>query len=102
MAAARATFIFFGCATTQQKPGAARCVLPSAASGTRGIGAAAVGGGAFLFRKAVKQAFASHEVLEVKEPMFANVRGYQIAGSNYVAAAATQGAGVVVAEGGRA
>jgi len=60
-----------------------------------------VGGGAFLFRKAVKQAFASHEVLEVKEPMFANVRGYQIAGSNHVAAA-TQGAGAAAAEGGRA
>ena len=60
-----------------------------------------VGGGAFLFRKAVKQAFASHEVLEVKEPMFSNVRGYQIAGSNYVAAA-TQSTRVVVAEGGRA
>ena len=60
-----------------------------------------VGGGAFLFRKAVKQAFTSHEVLEVKEPMFANVRGYQIAGSNYLAAA-TQGTGVAVAEGGRA
>ncbi len=60
-----------------------------------------VGGGAFLFRKAVKQAFASHEVLEVKEPMFANVRGYQIAGSNYVTAA-MQGAGVAAAEGGRA
>ena len=42
-----------------------------------------VGGGAFLFRKAVKQAFASHDVLEVKEPMFANVRGFQVAGQNY-------------------
>lgn len=42
-----------------------------------------VGGGAFLFRKAVKQAFASHQILEVKESMFANVRGYQIAGNNY-------------------
>ena len=44
-----------------------------------------VGGGAFLFRKAVKQAFSSHQILEVKEPMFANVRGYQIAGQNYLA-----------------
>ena len=42
-----------------------------------------VGGGAFLFKKAVKQAFATHQILEVKEPMFANVRGYQIAGTNY-------------------
>jgi len=42
-----------------------------------------VGGGAFLFKKAVKQAFSTHQILEVKEPMFANVRGYQIAGTNY-------------------
>ena len=42
-----------------------------------------VGGGAFLFKKAVKQAFSTHQILEVKEPMYANVRGYQIAGTNY-------------------
>jgi plasmid segregation protein ParM len=41
------------------------------------------GGGAFLFKKAVKQSFGTHEILEVKEPMFANVRGYQVAGMNY-------------------
>jgi plasmid segregation protein ParM len=61
-----------------------------------------VGGGAFLFRKAVKQAFASHEILEVKEPMYANVRGYQIAGDNYVATAAARGAGDAVDQGARA
>jgi plasmid segregation protein ParM len=42
-----------------------------------------VGGGAFLFKKAVKAAFPKHRVQEVKEPMFANVRGFQIAGQNY-------------------
>jgi len=42
-----------------------------------------VGGGAFLFKKAVKEAFATHQILEVKEPMFSNLRGYQIAGTNY-------------------
>ena len=42
-----------------------------------------VGGGAFLFRKAVKAVFSTHQILEVKEPMFANVRGYQIAGMDY-------------------
>lgn len=31
----------------------------------------------------MKEAFATHQVLEVKDPMFANVRGYQIAGMNY-------------------
>jgi plasmid segregation protein ParM len=42
-----------------------------------------VGGGAFLFKSAVKQAFPKHRILEVREPMFANVRGFQIAGMNY-------------------
>ena len=42
-----------------------------------------VGGGAFLFRKAVKAAFPKHRIQEVKEPMFANVRGFQLAGQNY-------------------
>jgi plasmid segregation protein ParM len=42
-----------------------------------------VGGGAFLFKKAVKQAFPKHKIFEVPEPMYANVRGFQIAGMNY-------------------
>ena len=42
-----------------------------------------VGGGAFLFKKAVKAAFPKHRIHEVKEPMFANVRGFQLAGQNY-------------------
>jgi len=42
-----------------------------------------VGGGAFLFKKAVKAGFPSHRIHEVKEPMFANVRGFQLAGQNY-------------------
>jgi plasmid segregation protein ParM len=42
-----------------------------------------VGGGAFLFKSAVKQAFSKHRILEVREPMYANVRGFQIAGMNY-------------------
>lgn len=46
-----------------------------------------VGGGAFLFKKAVKEAFTTHQILEVKEPMFSNLRGYQIAGTNYAATA---------------
>jgi plasmid segregation protein ParM len=40
----------------------------------------------------VKEAFATHQILEVKDPMFANVRGYQIAGTNY-AYTALQAAG---------
>lgn len=46
-----------------------------------------VGGGAFLFKKAVKAAFPKHRIHEVKEPMFANVRGFQLAGQNLAASA---------------
>ncbi|RZI42167.1 PRTRC system protein D [Herbaspirillum sp. HC18] len=42
-----------------------------------------VGGGAFLFKKAVKEAFPKHRIHEIKEPMYANVKGFQIAGMNY-------------------
>ena len=50
-----------------------------------------VGGGAFLFKTAVKAAFPKHRIHEVKEPMFANVRGFQIAGQNYAASAMASG-----------
>jgi plasmid segregation protein ParM len=53
-----------------------------------------VGGGAFLFKGAVKKAFPKHRLQEVREPMFANVRGFQIAGMNLVRAAGEQGNGV--------
>lgn len=39
-----------------------------------------VGGGAYLFKRAVKQAFPRHTIHEVKEPLYANVRGFQLAG----------------------
>ncbi len=44
-----------------------------------------VGGGAELFRKAVKKAFPRHRIDDVKDPVFANVRGFQIAGEHYAA-----------------
>ncbi|MBS0318895.1 MAG: PRTRC system protein D, partial [Proteobacteria bacterium] len=50
-----------------------------------------VGGGAFLFKKAVKAAFPKHRIYEVKEPMFANVRGFQLAGQNYAASTIAPG-----------
>lgn len=50
-----------------------------------------VGGGAFLFKKAVKAAFPKHRIHEVKEPMFANVRGFQLAGQNYAASTMVPG-----------
>ncbi len=43
-----------------------------------------VGGGAYLFKKAVKEGFPKHRILEVKDPLHANVRGFQIAGMNHV------------------
>lgn len=42
-----------------------------------------VGGSSFLFKKAIKEAFPSHNIHEVKEPMYANVRGYDAAGQDY-------------------
>jgi hypothetical protein len=42
-----------------------------------------VDGGAFLFRKAVKAALSCHRTHETREPVFANVRGFQLAGMTY-------------------
>jgi plasmid segregation protein ParM len=55
-----------------------------------------VGGGAYLFKQAVKEAFPKHRILEVSDPLHANVRGFQIAGMNHApklfsAASAAQG-----------
>lgn len=43
-----------------------------------------VGGGAYLYTKAVRRHFAKHKVIEVDEPMYANVRGFQLLGEQYV------------------
>ena len=58
-----------------------------------------VGGGAYLFKKAVKEAFPKHKILEVKDPLHANVRGFQIAGMNHVDK--IFGGASAVAQGGR-
>ncbi|RTL32483.1 MAG: PRTRC system protein D [Burkholderiales bacterium] len=42
-----------------------------------------VGGGAQLFRKAVKKHFPRHEIYEVSDPIYANVRGFQLLGELY-------------------
>lgn len=39
-----------------------------------------VGGGAFFFRKAIKDAFPKHKILELKDALYANVKGFQLAG----------------------
>lgn len=43
-----------------------------------------VGGGAHLFKKAVKQAFPQLRILGIKDPLHSNVRGFQIAGMAYM------------------
>lgn len=40
-----------------------------------------VGGGAFFFKAALKAAFPRHAIQELKDPIFANVRGFQYAGT---------------------
>lgn len=44
-----------------------------------------VGGGAFMYKDAVKAAFPNHQIQGIRDPMFANVRGFQIAGENLLA-----------------
>lgn len=44
-----------------------------------------VGGGAELFSKAVRNAFPKHQVERVKDAIFANVRGFQLAGEHFAA-----------------
>ncbi|KAK0039480.1 PRTRC system protein D [Biomphalaria pfeifferi] len=61
-----------------------------------------VGGGAFLYKKALKKKFPRHQIREVQEPMFANLRGFQRMGEQYVAERGdlfTQHTGTAAAEG---
>lgn len=44
-----------------------------------------VGGGAFLFQKAIKRRFPLHRIRAVDESIFANVRGFQLIGEQYAA-----------------
>lgn len=39
-----------------------------------------VGGGAFFFKNAIKDAFPRHKIHELKDALYANVKGFQIAG----------------------
>ncbi|WP_136418267.1 PRTRC system protein D [Herbaspirillum sp. ST 5-3] len=39
-----------------------------------------VGGGAFFFKKAIKDAFPRHKIHELKDALYANVKGFQLAG----------------------
>ena len=42
-----------------------------------------VGGGAFLYKGALKKQFPRHQIREVQDPMFANLRGFQRMGEQY-------------------
>jgi len=44
------------------------------------------GGAAFFFRDAIKEAFPRHEIHELVEAVYANVRGFQLAGMEILAA----------------
>lgn len=57
-----------------------------------------VGGGAFLFKKAVKDAFPKHKIHEINDPINANVKGFQIAGMNYVQSLPEKDGGTEAAE----
>ena len=43
-----------------------------------------VGGAAFFYRKALKAAFPRHKIVELKDPIYANVKGFQYAGAAFV------------------
>jgi plasmid segregation protein ParM len=43
-----------------------------------------VGGGAYLYTQAVRRRFPKHRITEVADPMYANVRGFQLLGEQYV------------------
>lgn len=45
-----------------------------------------VGGGASLFGAALKEAFPKHKVHEVRDPLYANVKGFHMAGLDWLAA----------------
>jgi plasmid segregation protein ParM len=51
-----------------------------------------VGGGAFFYRAALKSAFPNHTIHEMKDPIFANVKGFQQAGMELARSTATNGA----------
>jgi plasmid segregation protein ParM len=53
-----------------------------------------VGGGGELFSKAVRSAFPKHQVEHVKDAIFANVRGFQLAGEHFAARQAFGGKGM--------
>jgi plasmid segregation protein ParM len=52
-----------------------------------------VGGGAFFYKPALKAAFPNHAIHELKDPIFANVKGFQCAGVELAQSLLKQAAG---------
>lgn len=46
------------------------------------------GGGATIYQKALQAKFPKHKIVKLTDPQFANVRGFQIIGSNWASSAA--------------
>jgi plasmid segregation protein ParM len=63
---------------------AVRAMLMSIGGKHRFDNVVLVGGGAFLFKKALREAFPRQKIHEVAEPIYANVRGFQRAGMDRV------------------
>ena len=63
---------------------AVRAMLMSIGGTYRFDNVVLVGGGAFLFKKALREAFPKQKIQEVAEPIYANVRGFQRAGMDKV------------------
>lgn len=55
-----------------------------------------VGGGAFFYRAALKSAFPNHSIHELKDPIFANVKGFQQAGMELARSCAAAGTSTAV------
>jgi plasmid segregation protein ParM len=43
-----------------------------------------VGGGSYLFRKAIKRRFPRHPLHDIEQPIYANVRGFQLIGEEWM------------------
>lgn len=48
------------------------------------------GGGAEFFREAIQEKFPKHTIITTKDPVYANVRGFQVAGEEWLRAASTR------------
>lgn len=56
------------------------------------------GGGAFFFRKEIERAFPKHRISQVDDPLYANVRGFLIAGQELAQVQGRRGARAVSSE----